>query len=352
MAEISYPFGADSAGGGSKMVSQLQWQNMAHLWGPDRIDFQLTQASYGGADLPFFASFSGSNLVVQPGTAWVGGFYYKLDAAWSTPAPTNTTSNPRIDLLVLRVDMSAGAVNLAVKAGQPAASPIAPAITRAPGGIWEMPLFGIQLAANDGTKTLLDYRRFDGPTTTYVPWSRSSVSQTLPPGNFTVDMDSNNNGALEEGFLGRDGDMVTRTLGKRKTYTPDLVQVSNKPFAGNRKGWWRQVCPGTVQFSIEIRNVTPLEITSSGGSTVMATTLPVAASADSLQHFTGFLHNPDINSGMPNAMQIVGRTTSASTTCYLWVPNWKNLSEGLDGLKTIPVNGTLSLNGVYETYTL
>lgn len=150
MAETSYPFAADTAGGGGKLVSDVQWQAMSHLCGSDRIDFQLTAPGYTNDSMPFWCEFDGTNIIIHPGSAWVGGFYYKNDSPLSMTAPTNAGAQPRIDLVVVRADMSTGSVNLAIKTGQPAASPVEPLVQRTPGGIWEMPLWIIELGANNG----------------------------------------------------------------------------------------------------------------------------------------------------------------------------------------------------------
>lgn len=352
MAEISYPFAADSAGGGSNIVSQVDWQSMSHLWSEDRIDFQLASSSYADADLPFGADLSGSNLVVQPGSAWVGGFYYKLDAAWSIAAPTNTGSQPRHDLLVIRADMSAGSVNLAVKTGQPAASPVDPTVQKSIGGIWEMPLYSIRLEANSGAVTFMSLRRFDGPTTVFTPWNRKEASQSLPLGTYTIDMDSNLTGGMEEGFRGTDGDMITRTLGNRPSYTPDLFPVSNLPASSSRKGYWRRIAPGTVSVSIEITTGSKAATVSSGVFTI-GVSLPVAANGATHQLFRGYVSNPRKSNSKPNAFEVIGRTADGDTTsCYLFTPSTGTTHEGLDSLGIIPAYSVLTLTGVYETATL
>jgi hypothetical protein len=346
MAEISYPFANDSAGGGTKMVSQVEWQNMAHLWAADRIDFQLTKNTYQPTDLPFFAAIVGANVVVQAGSAWVGGFYYRNDSPRSLPAPTNAGAQPRIDLVVLRVDYVAGSVNLAIKPGQAATTPLEPAMQRTPGGVWEMPLWSIYLNANNGARTVNDRRRFDVPGFVEVPWNRSEVSMSIPVGNFTLDMDSNNNHFQHEGFRGRDGDMITRTLGQREYYTPDLFTVTNKPAAANRKGYWRYIAPGTVQFSVSFNNTSTKAVSTT--TTIIGFTLPVPATKTIASSFHGFLENPEVRDSLPNFIDIPARSTGGQNA-YLYYANTTTLKQGLDGLRLIPGKSTLTITGVYET---
>ncbi|MGC9439252.1 hypothetical protein [Streptomyces sp. WG5] len=349
MAETSYPFAADSAGGGGKMVSQVQWQAMSHLWGPDRIDFQLTAPTYQSSQLPFDCVISGSDLVVQPGSSWNGGFYYKLDAPWTHGLPTNSGALPRKDLIVIRTDMSTGSVNLAIVTGQAASAAPEPAIQRVLGGIWETPIWCLELEANNGARLLTDRRRFDVPSTVSTPWWRKEVSDSLPVGSFTLDLDTNNNSGHEEGYRGLEGDMITRTLGKRRKYTPDIFTVNNKPPAANRTGSWRIIAPGLIHVSIKIRNTSTKATGATNGGWVIATNLPVPASNAIPGMFQGFLDNPEVRDGLPNFADVKGKTTSGGTTCYLYLPSPTNGRGDLDGLRLIPGRSTLELSGTYET---
>lgn len=349
MAEISYPFAADNSSGGSKNVSQNEWQNMSHLWGNDRIDFQLTESSYSANTMPFFATISGSNIVVQSGSAWVGGFYYRNDGPLSKPAPTNSGTLPRIDLVVLRADLTKGSVNVEIRPGTPSANPSEPSPQRTPGGIWEMPLWAVQLAANNGARTLEDRRRFDGPGMTYVPWNAPTVSRNMPPGNFILDMDSNTNDSQREGFNGRDGFVITRHLGKRKPFTPTLLGSTSQPSAADRKGHWRYIAPGTVQFSLLIENKTTKEIITSSGVTALGFTLPVSTSRTIPSILSGYLSNPESRDGIPNLNDVVCRASPNSQNVYMRIQSPTSLASGLDGLQKIPGKSELIVTGVYET---
>jgi len=318
------------------------------MWTADKIDFQLVNTSYNSADLPFYCTRNGSNFVINPGAAWVGGFYYKLDAPLSIPAPTNAGAMPRIDLIVIRADMASGSVNIKTVQGQPSSGPVVPepAPTRAVGGFWEMPLWAINVPANNGTASLMDRRHFDGPGVTYVPWNRSGISQGLPPGNFTIDMDVNASFGMEEGFRGQDGDMVTRTLGKRRSWTPDIFTVTNKPSDANRVGLWRRVAPGTVAFTLQITNPSTTAVTSTTGITV---TLPENTSAALPTIVTGLLENLENRDSYPNLMHIVAKTSEFGAAMHLYTPNTDSLKEGLDQLYKIPGKSTLTISGQFET---
>lgn len=348
MAEISYPFDVASEGGGSELVSQTQWQSMAQMWASDRIDYRLMNTSYTQATLPFYASIVGSNIVVQPGAAWVGGFYYKLDAPWVYPAPTNSGSLPRRDSLVIRTNMAAGSANLAITTGQPSANLVDPKPQMAAGGIWELPLWVIDTGANNGAKSMGDRRRYHGPEPLWAPWNASAVSANMPLDSFVVDVDSNNNDSPREGFRGRDGFSFTRHLGKRLPTTPDVFTVTNKPAAANRNGWWRYIAPGTVSLSYVIRNTSTRAVEASAWS--MGVQLPVNTSKQGFAHLQGIVENPERRDKKPNYIHVIAKNESGGNrNIYLYHANPSNLGEGLDGLNIIPGKSTLTLSGTYET---
>src|SRR5690606_21271523 len=291
MAEISYPFAEDTPGGGSKMVSQIEWQNMAHLWASDRIDFQFTQNTYSSSALPFYAEVVGANILVQPGSAWVGGFYYRNDAPHPLPAPTNNGTRARYDLIVLRADMSTGSVNLARIEGVPSTSPQEPAVQRTPGGIWEMPLWAVLVEAQDGGRTFYDRRRFNGPGHVWTPQNGASIAASIPPGNFVVNMDTYNSGYQYEGFRGRDGFTIARHLGKRWSYTPTLFTVTSLPVNVQRKAFWRYIAPGTVHFSMTITNPNTRAIEAVSSGWTIGFNLPVATTKEAPILLKGMVHN-------------------------------------------------------------
>jgi hypothetical protein len=351
MAEISYPFADDSAGGGSKNLSQVQWQAMARMWGGDRVDFQLTSTSYASTALPFSAVVNTNrNVVVQPGKAWVGGFYYELTAPATVAVPDNLTSNPRKDLIVLQANLSTGSVNIKLVQGTPAASPIVPQPRRQIGSLWEMPLWEVNAGANNATVSVNLRMPFDQPHHVAYPINSGNSAALMPRGTFFLDMDTNQDGAQFEGFMGRDGQAVTRHLGSRVEYTPDLFTVTNKPSAANRKGYWRYIAPGLAYFSLKISNTSTSAVNAASGGWAIGFTLPVPTSKATNTILYGFLDNPEKRSSFPNFLHVVGKNENGgNTNCYLHYTNFNTLKEGLDGLKTIPGKSVLTITGVYET---
>jgi hypothetical protein len=353
--EISYPFSADSAGGGSQMMSQLQWQYMARQFGKDRVDFRLTSTSLASSDLPFYAQVvNGTTVSIAPGRALVGGFFYQLTATQTLTIAANTGATGRIDLIVLRADLTAGAVNLKVVQGQPAASPKVPTLTKSYGGVWEMPLHQVIVPANSGALSLVNVMPFDFPEHFAAPWNVAQAAALQQVGTFAVDMDNNNTDTQTEYFVGRDGFVATRDLGKPRTYTPSLVNITGDVPTANKIGRWRWISPGVVYFSAVVINDYEDTGPVRTGSSVIGLTLPVPASGGTGQVLNGVLSNPYYGGGLPNLVEIHGLTaksSSAQTVISLYYPNASNLSEGMDGLRAIPPRSKLTISGVYEAST-
>ncbi|WP_435270933.1 hypothetical protein [Streptomyces sp. 1222.5] len=352
--EISYPFAADSAGGGAQMVSQAQWQYLARTLGKDKVDFRLDQTSIDSFSLPFTAAVSGSSVTIQPGRAFVGGFYYQLTATATVSIAANSGSTGRIDLIVLRANMATSAVNLAVVQGQPAASPKAPALTKTYGGTWEMPLHQVTVPANSGALSAINVMPFDSHEITTVPWNAVQAASYRTNGSFLIDMDSNNTDTQTEYWIGRDGNVISRDLSKARQYTPSLVNVNVDLASANKIGRWRWIAPGMVYFSVYLNNDWEDAGPTRTGNSTIAVTLPTPAAGATGQVVKGILRNPNYNGGLPNVVDInaeISQGSSGQTVAYLLYPNNTNLSEGLDGLRAIPPLSNLKISGVYEAST-
>ncbi|MEU3436726.1 hypothetical protein [Streptomyces sp. NPDC006863] len=353
MAEISYPFNADNVTtGATKAVSETQWQNMARMWGGDRIDRSLTgQAS--SANLPFSGRMVNTSTVqIGPGRATVGGFYYESTSDLNLAVAANTANTPRRDLVVVRVDMAKPGVNLAIRKGTNSATPVPPNPVRQAGGIWEMPLYEISLPANGGLPTLASRGPYQVPDPVAFPWNAVPSAGLLPKNTFAFDMDSNGPEEISEYFTYSDKPRITRHLGPTRTYTPSIVNVPTlQQGRANRKGRYRWIAPNTIWFSVRIS--TPTEIKHVDASWYVGISLPVKASTETGQTFHGMVQNTgplQSTSGLPNYVQITGWVPvgRATTTCILLYPNPSRLSSGLDGLPKIPSSSSLVISGVYE----
>ncbi|MEU6765908.1 hypothetical protein ABZ916_25750 [Streptomyces sp. NPDC046853] len=353
MAEISFPFSADSAGGGQQMINQNQWQRISRMQGQDHIDYQLTAASLASNTLPFYATVVNNTTVrIKAGDAKVGGFYYQLTADQTVTIASNTGTTARIDLIVLRADLSAGSVNLKVKQGQPAATPVAPGLTRTPGGIWEMPLHQVTVPEKSGTLSTINVGPFDMAAPVAVPWNVPTAGPLQPVGTFVYDMDNNNTGGQNEYFVGQDAFVLTRSLGRSLKYTPNTFNGNYTLPAENRFGRWRRIAPNTVLFSMTFIMYEDRGITASGSNWYIGATLPYPANNEVRQVLSGFVQNPGANGGAPNAMSVTAHTQPGSNNLTLWRPSYTNVAAGLDGLKSIPAGATLYISGTYETNEL
>jgi len=353
MAEISYPFAASNSSGGSQMVSQAQWQKMARMFGGDRIDFQLTATSYGVSDLPFLATVvNGRQIAIQPGRAKVGGFYYEMSTPITLTVPDNSGSNPRIDLVVLRLDMATSAVTATLSIGQAAASPVAPTPTRALGGQWELPIWVINSPAKSGAISLSSALACDMPQPVAAPWNAAQVGGLVPVGTYVTDMDNNTDYSQTESFRSRDGYVPTRTLGKSLTWTPSITNPNAASASGNtaasKSGRYRFIAPNLAWFSATY--ATGSVAVTTGTNAALGITLPVPACGKTGQLLKGVLYNLAENNGLPNIcdVSVVINKGSSQSAGYMIFPSTVGVAYGMDNLTVIPKNSTLTLSGTYE----
>lgn len=83
---------------------------------------------------------SGLSFVIPDAAVGVvQGFTYSNSGTLTKTATNNGNSLPRLDLLVLRLDMTAKTITAAILQGTPAASPVLPAVTQN-STTWEIPL--------------------------------------------------------------------------------------------------------------------------------------------------------------------------------------------------------------------
>jgi hypothetical protein len=85
-------------------------------------------------------------VTTAAGFAIVRGFMYSSDAV-VTNTISASSSNPRIDLIILRLDPSANSIVQAVLTGTPATSPTAPALTQTTTGIYEIEIGRVTVPA-------------------------------------------------------------------------------------------------------------------------------------------------------------------------------------------------------------
>ncbi|MFD3638196.1 hypothetical protein [Streptomyces griseus] len=148
MAEFSAPFD------GSPIATQSQWSRMARRWGLDGV-----HASDPASTALKITGNGSGNVVLQPGEAFVNGFYYLNDAVKNIAVTANAGSTTRVDTVILRASMSAKSVVAVYKTG----GSTAPTLTSDENGIYEIPLAQCTVAAGSSVVTavnVLDRRWF------------------------------------------------------------------------------------------------------------------------------------------------------------------------------------------------
>jgi len=93
------------------------------------------------------SSPAGMSVSLATGWAWLQGYWYQNDAALALAIGAANPTLPRIDRIILRLDVLSGrTIAAVVLAGTPAASPAAPALTQTT-DTWEISLAQVAVAA-------------------------------------------------------------------------------------------------------------------------------------------------------------------------------------------------------------
>lgn len=152
MTQNGYPFE-------QQPTTETQYAALAGEWQDSGI-----AGGYGSAGLAVSASGSGMTVSVAPGGAILRGTFYENTDAVSLTIGT-ASGSPRIDVVVVRMNPDSNTTVLAVVPGTPAASPVAPPLTQVVGGIFELELAQVAVAASAvaiADANVTDRRRFVG----------------------------------------------------------------------------------------------------------------------------------------------------------------------------------------------
>jgi len=139
----------------TQLSSTQGWEFLhSALGGLDAVD------GFGALNMSF--DVPGRNIVVTAGAAAIRGQLWRADASVSTPIPAASGQN-RLDRLVLRLNRgattSATVVVPTVITGTPSGSPVLPAITQTPTGIWDMQLCYWTSASSGALSGITDDRQ-------------------------------------------------------------------------------------------------------------------------------------------------------------------------------------------------
>lgn len=136
MTRYFYPF--DSGPGASVMTAQ--WSKMARLWKPDGVIFGYAN------EYQVYADSSGKQVKVKTGAVWIkGGYAY--DTSENTIAlASNSSGNPRIDVIAAEIDWVNNTMGIVSITGTPGATPVAPSLTQTDGTKWQIKLGQVTIA--------------------------------------------------------------------------------------------------------------------------------------------------------------------------------------------------------------
>lgn len=175
MAESSYPF--DNANTTETQYSELfkRLQDSGVWAGSDPDELKVIPDA-------------GLALTVNPGFGYIRGHVYINDAPLSVAVDAGD-ANPRIDLIILRLDPTANSVTATVLKGSPLASPVAPALAQTGAGIYEMELARVAVAASTasiGSGNITDNRPYMGTANGFWTTSRRPTTPRLGKQGFNV----------------------------------------------------------------------------------------------------------------------------------------------------------------------
>jgi len=150
---------------GDRIYTSDAWAQVVTAINTDGV----VSGSGAGAQMGVIQSTPAAMTVkVGLGQVLIQGYYLEVySAAESLSITAANSSNPRIDRIVARRDLSGRTCLLAVLTGTPAATPAAPALTQNAAGIWEICLATVYVAAGATsivTASITDTRAFaQGP---------------------------------------------------------------------------------------------------------------------------------------------------------------------------------------------
>jgi hypothetical protein len=139
--------------GGAGVTEAAYERLLGPITGSGRYGFNLTSAQYSTPAI--FADNTGRQVKAYANqAAIVRG--YRWESGTTPPVvalDANTSGNPRIDLIVLRLDRSTYTVRLGKTNGTPAAVPAAPAAIQdtSSSGVWELPLATVRVTSSGTT---------------------------------------------------------------------------------------------------------------------------------------------------------------------------------------------------------
>jgi hypothetical protein len=215
MAQLSWPFESID-------TSETQFSLWARNLGEGVIDGK-------GFELEPFADSTGMNIKVKTGQSLVRGHFYDNTAEETLTIANADLTNPRIDLVVLKLDPTANSILLTVLPGTPNVSPSAPTPTQTDGAVYEQIIAEVYVGAAVATiapEDVTDLRTILVPWTGLVTESQitgsisgskltgSITTATLPGANLTGSVSA---GLIATGVSDKSADYAI-VSGDKNTY--------------------------------------------------------------------------------------------------------------------------------------
>jgi hypothetical protein len=222
MAQLSWPFESID-------TSETQFSLWARNLGEGVIDGK-------GFELEPFADSTGMNIKVKTGQSLVRGHFYDNTAEETLTIANADLTNPRIDLVVLKLDPTANSILLTVLPGTPNVSPSAPAPTQTDGAVYEQVIAEVYVGAAVATiapEDVTDLRTILVPWTGSVPGSiitGSITVATLPGANITGEITTATMNASKQVVTTQSKDAAYSTLATDANTVIRLTGATGRTF--------------------------------------------------------------------------------------------------------------------------
>lgn len=218
---MTFSYGPYSSGGGSSLTD-AEWGEFGKaLLGTGVIKGALIAGSAGN-DFAVTAPGSGMTVNVGTGQAMAYGHWCENDASSSQAISAADPTNPRIDRVVLRHDVTAKTVSIVVLAGTAAPSPSAPTLTQTP-STWELSL--CQVAVGAGVSAISS-----GNITDERTYAVPSNAAALTGAAFTGNISTTGTISADNGTVSTDGAGGLNLTGANKGLEIGSFAASNTPF--------------------------------------------------------------------------------------------------------------------------
>lgn len=129
-----------------RATGEVEWEQLQRTLSDDGVI-----GSPGSQVAQVYGDGSGMQVKRRAGEAWFrGGYWRNLQETVIPIDPNSSTTQSRIDRIVLRLDWGSDSITTEKKVGTAAAVPTPPALTQTPGVLWELPLAQVTVGPGVG----------------------------------------------------------------------------------------------------------------------------------------------------------------------------------------------------------